>query len=139
MSAGLGLFGDVITVYTALGEDAGGKMGWLRTVVRHVSVFRYGGAKQYPARTLEGDDRLAVYCHFLHMRAERPYADEAAFSALADKTAAWTVRTDGADRLFLGVCGDMEPSPGPNLCRPLVVVANNKGRDAMRHIKILCK
>lgn len=137
--ADTGLFRDVITVYTALGEDARGRMDWLRTVARNVTVYRYDGAKQYPARTLEGDDRLTVYLHHGRMKAERPYVDEAAFAGLADKTGAFTIRTDGADRLYMGLCVDEAPVPGPDLCRPLVVVTNNKGSDVMRHIKILCR
>lgn len=134
-----GLYQDTVTVYTSLGENDDGEMAWLRTVVECVTVFRYDGAKQYPARTLEGDDRATVYFHFTRMRAPRPYADEAVFDALPDKTAAWTIRADGNDRLVIGVCDAVRPPAGLAQYRPLVVTPNRKGSPRMRHLEVICK
>jgi len=134
-----GLYKDTVTVYTALDENSNGERAWQRTVISGVTVFRYDGAKQYPQRTLEGDDRATIYFHLDRMRSPIPYVGAADYDTLPDVMAAWTIRPDGRDRLYAGICDAEKPPESALIYRPMVVTENLKGSTRMRHIEVICK
>lgn len=129
-----------ITIYTWLGEENGAAR-WQVTRMDGVAVFRRGGVRQHPLQSLRGDDRAVLYIFEEQLRPRRRYVEAEAFAALkaAERDGAWTVREDGRDRVYLGLCWDARPPEGSaKVVRPVGVVVNGQGRRGMRHVKVTC-
>lgn len=126
-----------VTLYTHLGENEAGVARYLVTRVDGAAVFRRAGVRQSAGKVAQSGDRAIVYLFDGAMRVQRKYVEEDVFDAMEDKDGSWTIHTDGRDRVYLGLCWDVEPPEGPRVLRPVEVIYNDRGRKSLRHLKVV--
>lgn len=130
--------GESVTFFTALGEDADGVQRYRVTRVDGVAVFRRGGVRRDGRQGSVGDDRAVLYVFERASGMKRSFVPEEVFDGMDERDDVWTVRTDGRDRVALGVVFEDVPPDVGAVYRPVSVEYHERGRPGLRHVRVVC-